>query len=151
MNDVLVTLAKLIGLALLAVLVIAVPVLAVAYVFYSMYGVATGIQFLPVIWFSMPEPMPILGAVLVMFAFMFVMPKIIWRPAYIVCGIWATYTFWGWPLIGALAMYLSGFAVFIAVGLSGGFVIMVGASIQAISYLATRLFKSNRKTRKTRK
>ena len=98
MNDVLVTLAKLIGLALLAVLVIAVPVLVVAYVFYSMYGVATGIHFLPVIWFSMAEPMPILGAVLVMFAFMFVMPKIIWRPAYIVCGVWATYTFWGWPL-----------------------------------------------------
>jgi len=142
------TLLKLVGLVLVAALVIAVPVLVVVYLFYSMYGVATGIQFLPVIWFSMSEPMPILGAVLIMFAFMFVMPKIIWRPAYIVCGVWATYTFWGWPLIGAIAMYLTGFAVVVLVSVGGGLAALIAIAVLTLKELPRKFFKRSNRTRK---
>lgn len=145
------TILKLVGLVLFAALVVAVPVLVLVYIFYSMYGVATGIQFLPVIWFSMVDPMPLWGAVLVMFAFMLVLPRAIWSPAYIVCGIWATYTFWGWSLFGALAMYLTGFMIVLTVTFSGGLIAVLALAGISLKNLPKLFFKRTNRSNRTRK
>lgn len=141
-------LLKLVGLVLLCALVVAVPVLVLVYIFYSMYGVATGIQFLPVIWFSMSDPLPIWGAVLIMYAFILILPKVIWAPAYIVCGIWATYTFWGWSVFGALALYLTGFVLMLVVSLGGGLLAVLAITGYNLKNIPKLFFKRTNRTRK---
>lgn len=104
------------------------------YIFFSMYGVSVGIQALFAPYFDVH----ILIAAAFMIFTMWMLPRVVMRPAYIIVGIWATHTIWGWWLIWSVLMYLGLWAIDVLLATAGGGLFLIALFAEKIRKISTR-------------
>lgn len=104
------------------------------YIFYSMYGVSVGVQALLAPYFSVH----ILIAAAFTISTMWMLPRVVMRPVYIVIGIWATHTIWQWSLIWSILMYLGLWAIVVLLATAGGGLFLIALFAEKIRKISTR-------------